>query len=248
MKEHEFTNNRVEISELFCNKHNLQMIKSLGTGNPICAKCVVEKSIQQHALDVNQAVRENHVHGAQIPKRHEQSGFKNYIANTDGKLSAKNKARGYVSHIASGGKQNLVMVGSTGTGKTHLACATARNLLDKRYFARYVTSEHMANDIASAYLRTDDNEKNSIWRYTDLDLLILDEYGLHDRAEKRPQLLDAVHKVLYARYDAMKPTMLISNMSLPDLKKDLGDRLWSRFQDGGLTVIECNWDDVRVEA
>ena len=104
----------------------------------------------------------------------------------------------------------------------------------------------MANDIADAYKRNDDNEKNSILRYVDTDLLILDEYGLHDRHENRPRLLEMVHKVLYARYDAMKPTMLISNMSLAQLKTDLGDRLWSRFQDGGLTVVECNWADARA--
>ena len=64
--------------------------------------------------------------------------------------------------------------------------------------------------------------------------------------ENRPRLLEMVHKVLYARYDAMKPTMLISNMSLAQLKTDLGDRLWSRFQHDGLTVVECNWADARV--
>ncbi|MDH2046494.1 ATP-binding protein, partial [Acinetobacter johnsonii] len=30
------------------------------------------------------------------------------------------------------------------------------------------------------------------------------------------------------------------------LQKDLGDRLWSRFQQGGLSVVACNWADERV--
>ena len=68
-------------------------------------------------------------------------------------------------------------------------------------------------------------------------MLILDEYGLHDRHENRLQL---VHKVLYSRYDAGKPTMLISNLTLAELQKDLGDRLWSRFQHDELTLVECN--------
>ncbi|MFX9672976.1 ATP-binding protein, partial [Acinetobacter baumannii] len=85
------------------------------------------------------------------------------------------------------------------------------------------------------------------------DLLIIDEYGLHDR-EKRKEV---VHKVLYARYDADKATMLISNFALNDTKdrmgaiihgliSDLGDRLWSRFQHGGLTQVECVWADTRL--
>ena len=119
----------------------------------------------------------------------------------------------------------------------------AKNVLEQRKYARYVTSEDMANEIANAWKKADDNEANAIYRFTDTDLLILDEYGLHDQHESRLQL---VHKVLYARYDAGKPTMLISNLTIADLEKDLGDRLWSRFQHDGLTVVECNWGDQRV--
>ncbi len=67
--------------------------------------------------------------------------------------------------------------------------------------------------------------KNTTYRYSEYDLLTVDEYGLHDR-EKR---LELVHKVLYARYDEMKPTMLISNLTLAKLQEDLGDRLWFSF-------------------
>ena len=66
---------------------------------------------------------------------------------------------------------------------------------------------------------------------------------MHDQHESRLQL---VHKVLYSRYDAKKPTVLISNWTKEQLKDNLGDRLWSRFQHDGLTVVECNWADSRI--
>jgi DNA replication protein DnaC len=94
----------------------------------------------------------------------------------------------------------------------------------------------------NAWEQPDATEKSVIYDFSQYDLLILDEYGLHDRDKRR----ELVHKVLYARYDRMKPTMLISNLTLAELQKDLGDRLWSRFQQGGLTVVECNWTDQRV--
>lgn len=230
----------------FCQVHNSQKVISFGTGRVICTHCELENARASHRKNADASIREKHFHGAQIPARHAQSGLKNYIADTQGRATAKASATAYIKHLRDGGKQNLVMVGSTGTGKTHLACATAHNLLDNGMFVRYVTSEHLANDISSAYSRKDDTEKSAILRYTDLDVLIIDEYGLHDRSAKSPYILECVHKVLYARYDAMKPTMLISNMSLNEIKSDLGDRLWSRFQDGGLSVIECNWTDART--
>ncbi|MEG2264201.1 MAG: ATP-binding protein, partial [Acinetobacter sp.] len=86
------------------------------------------------------------------------------------------------------------------------------------------------------------SEASIIYDFSQYDLLIVDEYGLHDR-DKR---LEIIHRVLTARYDWKKPTMLISNLTLEELQKDLGDRLWSRFQQGGLSVVECNWNDQRT--
>ena len=247
MNKHQFAETQIAEAQQFCQKHNRQMVKSLGTGTPMCPDCCHEQTHARHNQELRKSIRVHHFAGAQIPQRHALSGFKNYIVSTNEQYSAKHKTHSFAKTILSGQSKNLVMVGSTGTGKTHLGCAVANNLLSKGFYARYITSEAMANDIADAYKRNDDNEKNSILRYVDTDLLILDEYGLHDRHENRPRLLEMVHKVLYARYDAMKPTMLISNMSLAQLKTDLGDRLWSRFQDGGLTVVECNWADARVK-
>lgn len=231
-------------SELICPKHQTPM--SIVAGHDFCKQCsfeLLEQSKKQHAADVEKMVREKHFAGAMLPKRHAQSGFTQFVVSNSGQQEAKVGCYNYVKNFIAGDKQNLIMVGRTGTGKTHLAAAVARNALNKGKRARYVTSEDMANKIANAWTQFDDTEANAIHKFTEYDLLILDEYGLHDRHEKR---LELVHKVLYARYDANKPTMIISNLTLDDLRKDLGDRLWSRLQHDGLTLIECNWADQRV--
>lgn len=234
----------IQSSDQICPIHKSQMIVIGGHVN--CKECsiaLVGQGQKDHADAVNAMVRNNHFAGAQIPTRHANSSFSNYQVNNDGQLNAKSQCAYFAKDFLNKTKRNLIMVGSCGTGKTHLASAVARNVLNKRKYARYVTSEDMANEIANAWTKTDDSEASAIYRYTDLDLLILDEYGLHDRHENRLQL---VHKVLYARYDENKPTMLISNWTVDELQKDLGDRLWSRVQDGGLTIVECNWADRRV--
>lgn len=234
----------------FCEKHKERMI-SVG-GRDFCKTCAL-KSVEQAQIDhhqaVNQMVREKHFAGAMLPDRHLESGFKNYIVQNQGQKNAKAQCQSFAKDFNAGVKRNLIMVGRTGTGKTHLSCAIARNVLDQRSYVRYVTSEDMANEIANAWAKTDDSESSAVWRFTDYDLLIIDEYGLHDQHESRLQL---VHKVLYSRYDAKKPTVLISNLSLHStensqgLKDNLGDRLWSRFQHDGLTLVECNWADSRI--
>ncbi len=229
----------------FCTKHNTKEIIMGGfQGCPQCAIEYVNAANKQHDFEVQKSVREKHFAGAMIPDRYKEAGFKNYRRDHDGQIEAYNLTTAYAREILKGEVKNLVMVGSTGTGKTHLACATARTLLAKGNYARYITSEELAQRIMKAWDKDtkDQSEQSVIYEFTTYDLLILDEYGLHDR-DKR---LELVHKVLYSRYDACKATMLISNMTLEQLKNDLGDRLWSRFQHGGLTTIECNWKDARA--
>ncbi len=83
--------------------------------------------------------------------------------------------------------------------------------------------------------------KEVIDHFSSFDLLVIDEYGLHDRHEKR---LEMVHKVLYSRYDNMKSTLLISNFTLQNIKQDLGTRLWSRINEN-VKICECYWSDYR---
>ncbi|WP_049044601.1 ATP-binding protein [Acinetobacter bereziniae] len=231
----------------YCTKHKVQMIQ---TGPfQTCPKCAISDVVtgnKEHQAEVDQMVRDNHFAGAMIPQRHQNSGFKNYIVNPElpGQKNALSESVSFAKLMIAGDKRNFIMSGKTGTGKTHLSCATARTLLNKGIYVRYITSEELAQKIMNAWDKDtkDQSEQSLIYEFTQYDLLILDEYGLHDR-EKR---LELVHKVLYARYDAMKSTMLISNFTLKQLKEDLGDRLWSRFQQGGLTLVECNWGDQRM--
>lgn len=234
----------IQFSSEFCETHRTQKIQIGRTA--VCKQCATEilnKAHQDHEIEVNRMVREKHFEGAKLPVRHANNGFRDYVISNNGQMNAKQQCMAFTSDFKKNIKRNLIMVGRTGTGKTHLACAVARNVLESRKYARYVTSEDIANEIANAWKKADDSEANAVQRFADYDLLILDEYGLHDRHENRLQL---VHKVLYERYDQAKPTMLISNMTIEELQKDLGDRLWSRFQHDGLVTVECNWADQRI--
>ncbi|MFW1807614.1 ATP-binding protein [Acinetobacter ursingii] len=234
----------IQYSNEFCADHNEPKISMFGRATcPTCAKQLLAQAQVDHEHAVNQMVREKHFAGSMLPVRHETSGFRNYLVEHDEQRIAKIECHDFAKDQVKGSIRNLIMVGRTGTGKTHLACAVARNVLDARKYVRYITSEDMANEIANAWTKPDDSEASAIYRFTEYDLLILDEYGLHDQHEKR---LALVHKVLYSRYDAKKSTMLISNWTIEQLKENLGDRLWSRFQHDGLTIVNCNWADQRT--
>ena len=109
--------------------------------------------------------------------------------------------------------------------------------------ARYYTSAEIAQKMMDTWSDASRSEKEVIDHFSSFDLLVIDEYGLHDRHEKR---LEMVHKVLYSRYDNMKSTLLISNFTVQNMQRDLGVRLWSRLHENNLIVVPCYWDDRRI--
>ena len=136
------------------------------------------------------------------------------------------------------------MIGTPGTGKTHLSASIIRNILhNSTKSARYYTSAEIAQKMMDTWSDASRSEKEVIDHFSSFDLLVIDEYGLHDRHEKR---LEMVYKILYSRYDNMKSTLLISNFTLQNIQRDLGVRLWSRLHENNLTVVPCYWDDRRI--
>lgn len=234
----------------FCEKHNNEQMFEM-FGRAFCKSCSFEaleqsRSEQQAHSDFANMRAEKRMSNAMLPHRHKHCSFENYRTDHNGQVHAKATCVRFFQGFMRKTNRNLVMVGRTGTGKTHLASALARNLLVKKQNIRYITSEDMANKIAETWRdKFGETEASMVARFVDCDLLILDEYGLHDQHETRLQL---VHKVLYARYNARKPTMLISNFTKEQLQENLGDRLWSRFQEDQTTLIECDWNDARVRA
>lgn len=238
---------QIKLINQFCEKHQGEQMFEM-IGRPFCKSCSLEaleraRSNTQNQVDFANMQSEKRVHNAMLPHRHMHCSFENYRTDHAGQTYAKDECSKFFKDFIKNKQRNLIMVGRTGTGKTHLASALARNLLAKKQNIRYITSEDMANRIAETWNKqSGETESSVIARFVAFDLLILDEYGLHDQHER---MLTLVHKVLYARYNARKPTMLISNFTKIQLEANLGDRLWSRFQEDQSTMIECDWADQR---
>lgn len=104
--------------------------------------------------------------------------------------------------------QSLILVGASGLGKTHLAIALGTKMVQLGYRVRFMTAQHLANQIVAAPNRTAiDQLLHPLIR---CDLLILDEFGY---LTVDPQVGPILYELIAARYE-QRATVITSNKSL----------------------------------
>lgn len=174
-------------------------------------------------------VEEQNIHAVKRAALNETYNFDNYIVGPSNKLA--HAAAKSVSQKPGFSYNPLFIYGDTGLGKTHLAQAIARDILEKDPTSKilYVSSERFLNDMVNA-LR---NNRNIQFRdkYRTLDLLIIDDIQfIHKWKETQNEFFHTFNVL----YNDKKQIILVSDRP-PEEIQNLEDRLRSRFQ-GGMTV------------
>ena len=81
-------------------------------------------------------------------------------------------------------KNNIILMGATGAGKTYLACAFGIAACRQFYDVQYVRLPDLLDEFKIAKNQPDDSYKKLIRKYTRKELLIIDEWLLHDLTEE----------------------------------------------------------------
>ena len=120
-----------------------------------------------------------------------------------------------------GRKDNLVMLGRSGIGKTHIVKAVGHRLCALGYKVRYATSAELLRALTASL--ADQTLPRQIRYWSGFDLLILDEFGFDklERAES-PQAANLLYKVIDARH-RQNSTALVTNIDFESWGEYLGD-------------------------
>lgn len=180
-----------------------------------------------------------------IPPRFADRTLANYRAETPGQAKALSTAELYVKNwreVSQCGT-SLVLTGEPGTGKTHIACAVASGLIESYSVAcAFMSVSEALRSIKATYAKDcAKTEQQAIHDLLTPDLLILDEIGMQVGSEHEKQLM---FEVLNGRYQNLRPTILISNLSRADLAAFLGQRVMDRYAECG-AVIAFDWESHR---
>lgn len=141
--------------------------------------------------------------------------------------------------------KNLLLVGGPGIGKTHLSTAVARRVIERGYDVLYNSAVGMLSDFETLRFGTGmaQGDASNVSRYTECDLLILDDLG----TEVVNQFsLSCLYYVVNTRLNKELPTVISSNLPPAEISKTYTDRIASRLF-GEYRVLLFRGRDIRQQ-
>jgi DNA replication protein DnaC len=165
------------------------------------------------------------------------------LSTFDWQFNAKAINRTQIEELAMGEfirrHENVVIVGQSGVGKSHILQAVGQQACVQGWRVRYVTSGGLLEDLRASL--ADQTLPDRVKYYAKFDLLIIDEFGF-DRLERKesPESASLLYKVIDARH-GQRSTALVTNIDFEAWGAYLGDpplamALLDRVVDGAIIL------------
>ena len=139
---------------------------------------------------------------------------------------------------------NLLMLGGTGLGKTHLSTAIAKTVIDRGFDVLYVSVMDMVSDFEQERFGNGySNTQADVSKYFECELLILDDLG----TEVVNQFtVSSLYNVINTRLSKNLSTIISTNLISKDLRERYWDRITSRLF-GEYTPLVFEGTDIRLQ-
>lgn len=226
--------------------------RTMGDTCPVCLHDIQLRLVelgQAKESRARDALWAQRLQQARIPAAFLQSTFDNYrLAGSD--LASKNAqvirqyADNFADVLATNPATGMVLFGFPGTGKTHLACALIRHLIASGQTARYVSIPTMLHELKEGGRGSHESGASvQLRELSEVQMLVMDEYGAHTRTEMDYQLL---FQVVNARYERNLPTALVTNVQMASLTAELDQRFLERVMGLQCPKLAFKWGSYRA--
>ena len=139
--------------------------------------------------------------------------------------------------------QNLLFTGGTGLGKTFLSACIARTAAENGFSVVYDTAVHVFSAFEEAKFRPGEESEESVRRYRDCDLMILDDLG----SEMTTSLVqESLYTLINQRLTARRCTVMSTNLSTNEIRQRYSPQIASRLL-GEYETLLFYGDDIRLQ-
>lgn len=140
------------------------------------------------------------------------------------------------------GAENLLFIGSSGLGKTHIASSIGKAVIDKGYSVVYESAQKLVDAYEAE--RFGRGESVDTGRFLSCDLLIIDDLGTEFNTQ---YTLSVLFNVLNYRIINGLSTIVTTNLGFAEIENNYKERIYSRLRGEYHPLIFCGEDIRRLK-
>ncbi len=153
--------------------------------------------------------------------------------------TAKEYAESFGTH-----RDNLLLIGTTGTGKTHISTAIARVVIGKGFDVLYDSAQNIISAFEQDRFRSGYSKDIPVSeKYMECDLLILDDLGTEFSNQFT---VSCLYNLINTRLNRGLCTIISTNLSAEELAGKYEGRIYSRIVGSDYKVMFFTGKDHRV--
>lgn len=179
---------------------------------------------------------EKQMESCNLGKRFQNRTFKNFDRTKQ--TEAYDLCVKFAKRVCNGETPSLILVGSVGTGKTHLAASIAHYCIEQGIVTKFGNITDIFQSLKDAFT-TDEDILSEI---KTVPLLILDDLGKEKSTEWTQE---TIYSIVNYRYEHMLPMVITTNCTMAELQDRLGSATLSRLMEMS-DYAEMNGKDYRI--
>lgn len=153
------------------------------------------------------------------------------------------KVKDYADNFNGEGSGSVLLFGGTGLGKTHLAVAIAKRVVERGFYTVYVTSGTLFNDFRDERFRREGDAESKTAKYSECELLVIDDLGTELPGR---DVVAFLYNLMNTRINSGRSTVISTNLSTRDMLERYDDRIVSRIY-GEFLTFRFSGKDVRMQ-